>query len=341
MAHFQKHPMAPSWTKIWLQAAALYNLIWGTWVVLFPSAYFHLVGLTPPTYLPLWQCIGMIVLVFGIGYAIASTNPIQHWAIVLVGLLGKILGPIGFVWAVWTGQLPIEFIWTILTNDLIWWLPFAAILYVAMRGHFHTSKPLAKDDSIYKATADTRTVAGKTIDQLSAKQPVLLVFLRHFGCVFCKESLDYIRQQRDRIEADGTHIVFVHMSDPARGEEYFRARGFTEFDQISDPEQRLYQLFGFSRASFWQIFGPGVMWRGLKAMLHGFVQSSVEGDAFQMPGLVLITHGLPVRIHRYKTAAEIPDYTKLAAYPEPAVKAEIGVPPCVNREKNSPEAGAC
>ena len=43
----------------------------------------------------------MIVGVYGIGYAIASTDPLRHWPIVLVNSLGKIFGPIGFAQALW------------------------------------------------------------------------------------------------------------------------------------------------------------------------------------------------------------------------------------------------
>jgi hypothetical protein len=70
----------------------------------------------------------MIVGVYGIGYAIAASNPLRHWPIVLLGLLGKIFGPIGFVWAASHGELPWIAGLTILTNDVIWWLPFALIL---------------------------------------------------------------------------------------------------------------------------------------------------------------------------------------------------------------------
>jgi hypothetical protein len=38
------------------------------------------------------------------------------------------LGPIGFAWSLATGQLPLSFGWTIITNDLIW-LP-AFVLYL-------------------------------------------------------------------------------------------------------------------------------------------------------------------------------------------------------------------
>ncbi len=46
-----------------------------------------------------------------------------------VGLLGKILGPIGFSQAVINGVYDIRFGYIILTNDLIWWVPFGFILW--------------------------------------------------------------------------------------------------------------------------------------------------------------------------------------------------------------------
>jgi small multidrug resistance pump len=117
-----------------LYAAAAYNGIWGLAAILFPRLLFELAGMAPPTYLELWQCIGMMVGVYGVGYAIAAKDPRRHWAIVLVGLLGKVFGPIGFLQAAWRGTLPWIAGWTILTNDVIWWLPFFLILYHARRG---------------------------------------------------------------------------------------------------------------------------------------------------------------------------------------------------------------
>jgi hypothetical protein len=48
-------------------------------------------------------------------------------------LLGKILGPIGFVDAAMRERLPWSMGWTILTNDLLWWIPFSLILLQARR----------------------------------------------------------------------------------------------------------------------------------------------------------------------------------------------------------------
>jgi len=116
-----------------LIAAGIYNLAWGSLAVLAPQWCFRVVGMEVPNYPELWQCIGMVVGVYGVGYLAAARDPLRHWPITLVGLLGKVLGPIGFAGALLAGRFPLAFGWNILTNDLIWWAPFAGILLAAWR----------------------------------------------------------------------------------------------------------------------------------------------------------------------------------------------------------------
>lgn len=103
--------------------ATVYNLVWGTFVVLFPARPFVWAGMPLPNYPSIWQCIGMFVLVYAVGYAFLAADPIRYAPFALVALLGKIFGPLGWCRAVSTGQLPAVTGWTIVTNDLIWW-PF-------------------------------------------------------------------------------------------------------------------------------------------------------------------------------------------------------------------------
>jgi hypothetical protein len=119
----------------WLYAAAAYNLLWGSVTILFPELFFRLIGMSIPSFLPLWQVLGMYVLVFAPGYWWAARYPERHAHLVLIGLLGKTFGPIGYLWASATGQLPPAFGLTILTNDLIWLPSFA--LYLRAAAH-HT-----------------------------------------------------------------------------------------------------------------------------------------------------------------------------------------------------------
>ena len=77
----------------------------------------------------------MIVGVYGVGYWIAARDPIKHYAIVLVGLMGKVFGPIGFVGAVVKGTLPLSFGVMIIFNDLIWWPSFIFFAFQAYKDH--------------------------------------------------------------------------------------------------------------------------------------------------------------------------------------------------------------
>ncbi len=125
-------------TTLWI--AAVYNIVWGAWVVLRPMDFFRLVGMEEPNQPAIWQCVGMIVGVYGIGYAIAARDPLRHWPIVLVGLLGKIAGPVGYVdGALIQRTLDPAFGWTIPTNDVVWWVPFTLILVAAYRYHRGTN----------------------------------------------------------------------------------------------------------------------------------------------------------------------------------------------------------
>ncbi len=129
--HSNPNCTAPKWIKYSLWLAGIYNVAWGAWVIAAPLLWFRWTRMEDPRYPQIWQCVGMIVGVYGIGYWIAASDPFRHWPIVLVGLLGKIFGPIGFLQAAIAGDLPWLWGLTILTNDLIWWIPFGGILYFA------------------------------------------------------------------------------------------------------------------------------------------------------------------------------------------------------------------
>ncbi len=127
---------APKWMSGQLKAAAVYNIIWGGFVIFFPHLQFEWLGMDQPRYPGFWQCIGMIVGVYGLGYWWAAKNPFHHWPIVAVGFLGKIFGPIGFLEAILTGKLPLAFGINIIFNDLIWWPSF----FLIMKGSWEYAK---------------------------------------------------------------------------------------------------------------------------------------------------------------------------------------------------------
>ena len=115
----------------WLRAAAVYNLVWGSSTVIVPTFPFHALGLPAPEPPAIWQVVGMFVLLYAPAYWWASEDPYRHRHLVLLGLAGKTLGPLGYAWAVASGGLPVEFGWIILTNDLLWWPMLATCVRAA------------------------------------------------------------------------------------------------------------------------------------------------------------------------------------------------------------------
>lgn len=307
----------PRWMSVVLALAAAYNLAWGAFVVIFPGALFAWIGAPQPNYPQLWQCIGMIVGVYGVGYAIAAQDPLRHWPIVLVGLLGKILGPIGFVDAVLIKQaFPPQFGITILTNDLIWWAPFALILRAAWR------RKLAQEESTAERAAQqlgdplsARTNTGASIAELSDDRPVLVVFLRHAGCTFCREALTDLARARPSFHERGVQLVLVHMGpEDESARQFFDSFGVSDVPRISDPGRGLYRALGLRRGSLGQLFGPGVWARGFRAgIIDRHLVGKLVGDGFQMPGVFLVQRRRVVSSFVHRTAADRPEYEAIAA----------------------------
>jgi small multidrug resistance pump len=127
--------VSPRWMRLTLLLAGLYNIAWGSWVALFPGHIFAFAGMAPPNYPWLWQTVGMTIGVFGVAYLLACQNPLRHWPVVAAGVLGRVLGPLGFFYYLYLGEIPWAFGATLITNDALWLVPFTLILLKAYQTH--------------------------------------------------------------------------------------------------------------------------------------------------------------------------------------------------------------
>jgi hypothetical protein len=140
VAEIEVGASSTGWRSNTLKLAAIYNLTFGLVTILFPFLIFDLLSMPRPNYPEIWQCVGMVVGVYGIGYWIAAQDPLTHWPITLVGFLGKIFGPLGFAFALFKGTLPFKFGAILVTNDLLWWVPFFLILRDKWQRHLSLSR---------------------------------------------------------------------------------------------------------------------------------------------------------------------------------------------------------
>ena len=171
---------------------------------------------------------------------------------------------------------------------------------------------IADPTSFAEAVRSFRSQDGRTLNELSAEHPVLVVFLRHTGCAFCREALSDLQKQRGKIERSGTSIALVHMVSNDEAARFFRSYGLDNVPRFSDPERKLYQAFDLHGGNLWQLIGPSVFWRGMKAFFSGHGAGRIRGDVAQLPGTFVLHRGEIVQAFRNKTAADRPDYAELA-----------------------------
>lgn len=158
------------------------------------------------------------------------------------------------------------------------------------------------------------TNKGENLLELSKEQPVLLVFLRHFGCIFCREAMKDVAGKRDSFQDKGVKIVMVHMSDNTTADEYFNNYGLPGISHISDPDCKYYAAFGLAKGSFSQLFGLKNLIRGIELSAKGNLPTFRQiGDGFQMPGIFMIRNKRIVDSYIHKTAADRPDYESIIA----------------------------
>jgi peroxiredoxin len=117
-------------------------------------------------------------------------------------------------------------------------------------------------------------------------RPTILAFVRHFGCVFCREQVTELNREKAKIDQQGGQLVVVGSGTPnfVRG---FREQTGFEGTVLCDPSVQSYKQAGMKRG-FFTVINPLTAARGLASMARGFRQGRVQGDAFQEGGVLVV-----------------------------------------------------
>jgi peroxiredoxin len=157
-----------------------------------------------------------------------------------------------------------------------------------------------------------RAQTGETLAELTAGRPVLLVFLRHFGCTFCREAVEEVSRKRSLLESGGTRLAFVHLGTEEKANSFFTPYGLADVPRFADPEGKLYEAFGLVRAELRQYLNQESILRMLIAWLNGHFVGLPAGDVERMPGAFLVKDGEIKKAFRHKLVSDRPDYLALA-----------------------------
>ncbi|MFB6306118.1 MAG: SelL-related redox protein [Flavobacteriales bacterium] len=153
---------------------------------------------------------------------------------------------------------------------------------------------------------------GECVFDMSKRTNVMLVFLRHFGCPFCKETLNDLSKDRNKIEKYGTNIVLVHMLPEELAERILKLYGLERVSHIGDPNMELYHHFGLKKAKYSQLLCLKSIFRAFKAIvINGHLTGKPLGCCYQLPGVFVLSEGEVKKSFVHRTPADRPNYINL------------------------------
>lgn len=143
-------------------------------------------------------------------------------------------------------------------------------------------------------------------------RPVWLTFIRHFGCIFCREHVTVLDALRPRVEALGADLVVVGNGTPEMAR-YFRDERQPKVTMYVDPSLRVYKAAGLQR-SLGSTLNRAALSASLRALAGGHFQGRTRGDPWQQGGTFVVFPGGEVRFrHISGFAGDHPDPERVIA----------------------------
>lgn len=178
----------------------IYNCLLAVCMIFFTDEVFSFFHTSDSDHILIWKLLGLFVGLFGMGYLMAATNENVHWPVILMGFSFNVSVTFGFIYYLFTAHLSWSISWIVLINSTIWIFP----LWRMLNGAFNFN--VIDADLIYPRIGaankmkEVFTNRGECLYNACEHDKVMLVFMRHFGCTFCRKTLDEISKHRNSLE---------------------------------------------------------------------------------------------------------------------------------------------
>jgi hypothetical protein len=170
--------------------------------------------------------------------------------------------------------------------------------------------PIPLDPSVLDAPVEGRNLRPGTLRDQLGSRPILLVFLRHLGCLFTREWLAEL-EGAAASDPSFPDLLFFHLGAGEQGDAFF-AEAAPEIRAVADPDRKFYKALGVPSASVVQLLDPRVWACGMRAYRDGHKSGKPVGDPLVLPGLFLLEGGhvtwqfVPSHMGGLPRLAEIP-----------------------------------
>ena len=156
----------------------------------------------------------------------------------------------------------------------------------------------------------TNLVPGVLRDQLGGT-PTLLVFLRHFGCLFCRETVADLRAIAEGAP-DYPPILFFTQSSSTELRAFLR-RDWPGARAVADPGRHFYAAFGVDRISPLDLLRSALWSAARRARAKGHERDERTGDIWRLPGVFLVQGSQVLWNHEFQHAGDHPEWDRIPA----------------------------
>lgn len=147
-----------------------------------------------------------------------------------------------------------------------------------------------------------------------SERGIVLVFLRHFGCLFCRDHASQLRDAYPEFIKRGFEIVAIGQGTPMRSQK-FRDDYRLPFIVLGDKELASYREYGLTHGIGNGLTDPGAYKAFFRAIGHGNFPGKPDGDSLQNPGTFLIaTDGSILREQIGTNAGDFPQVSEILAW---------------------------
>jgi thiol-disulfide isomerase/thioredoxin len=159
-----------------------------------------------------------------------------------------------------------------------------------------------------EALDESKSHRGATLGQLSQERPTLIVFLRHSGCAFCRETLQALAASREQFDSR-FHVASVWMGSSMDARFLAQRYGVEDVHRFVDPKCDLHEAFSVPKGSLYQILGPPIWWAGLRAaLIRGHGIGKISGDVFRLAGAIVLYQRKIVNRYDARFSSDCPNF---------------------------------
>ncbi|PIE56622.1 MAG: hypothetical protein CSA34_03135 [Desulfobulbus propionicus] len=148
------------------------------------------------------------------------------------------------------------------------------------------------------------------LNTLLAKTPQVFVFVRHFGCLFCRQQAGEAHLLEEAARAMGGGLAVIGCGTSEHLGSFRQASGYTG-QLYTNPGLEIYTMLGFIR-SWPGMLAPRAVQSAFQALKKGYRPGMLQGDILQLGGvLVTGSENRPALLFRSRWAGDHPPATDL------------------------------